>query len=117
MRALGTQIEDEALTWYLTTYPSQFVTRNYFSRSGEIDLIVEDQIGAKRELVFVEVKYRKEGSMVQAYESLSTEKKRRLWRAIQHYLARYRGSATSMRVDFLAKDGINWTHFRDIRLF
>lgn len=115
-RAQGTHAEDEALRFYLDRHRSRLVTRNYYSRSGEIDLVFEDKTLRGPELVFVEVKSRKAHSLVAAIDCLSPAKKRRLTRAIQHYLARYRGPAQTMRVDLLAQDGGEWAHIKSIAL-
>ncbi len=115
-RQLGTQAEEEACAWYLKQGPSRLIARNYFTRSGEIDLIFEDKLASGVELVFVEVKSRKENSYLGALDSLSAVKKRRLKRAVLHFLSRYTGAAQTIRVDLLAQDGGVWTHLKSIEL-
>ena len=57
--------------------------RNFFSRWGEIDLVMEDA----EQLVFIEVKYRRNGNYGDAVEMLGTYKKQRLLMAARYYLA------------------------------
>lgn len=71
--------------------------RNYRCKAGEIDLIVDD----KGTLVFVEVRYRGHTSLVSSEESVTPTKQRRLIRAAQHYLLRYRVDSPC-RFDVLA---------------
>ncbi len=114
----GKTTEDEALEFFLQRFPrAELLIRNFRCKTGEIDLIFEIDRASGSELVFVEVRGRKKDAWVSAGESLSqTEKPRRLKRAIEYYLCTYRGTAKTMRVDLLAKDGEAWTHFQDIRL-
>lgn len=72
-------------------------TRNYRCKAGEIDLIAEHQ----GTLVFVEVRYRGQTSLVTSEESVTPTKQRRLIRAAQHYLLRYRQDCPC-RFDVLA---------------
>lgn len=60
----------------------RIVARGYRCRRGEIDLIAKHQ----ETLVFVEVRYRRDG-LVSAAESIDRAKMRRIALAAQHYLA------------------------------
>lgn len=76
--------------------------RNYFSRWGEIDLIMED----REHLVFIEVKYRRNGNYGHAVEMLGKNKQRRLIRAARYYLAcNPKFQQRPCRFDFVAIQG------------
>lgn len=81
--------------------------RNYRCKTGEIDLIMElgDQI------VFVEVRMRRNPSFGTAAETVDRRKQQRLIRTAQHYLQRYRFDNRPCRFDIIAIDGdqqIEW---------
>lgn len=67
---------------YLEGRGLDFIEANYRCRSGEIDLIMDDD-GA---LVFVEVRYRRNRDFGGALESIDAGKQRRLRTAAAHYL-------------------------------
>ncbi|MFZ2300813.1 MAG: YraN family protein [Gallionella sp.] len=69
---------------YLRKQGLKPVAENYRSRFGEIDLIMQD--GA--ELVFVEVRLRRNADFGGAAASIDTRKQQRLIRTAQQYLAR-----------------------------
>lgn len=71
--------------------------RNYRCKAGEIDLIAEH----RGTLVFVEVRYRGQASLVSSEESVTLTKQRRLIRAAQHYLLHH-GPDRPCRFDVLA---------------
>lgn len=77
----GRRAEDRARR-YLADRGLAFVEANYRCRSGEIDLIMEEQ----STLVFVEVRYRKDEKFGGALESIDFAKQRRLRAAAEHYL-------------------------------
>ncbi len=56
--------------------------RNYHSRYGEIDIIAEND----DEILFVEVKTRKESSVVRPYEYVNTAKQRKIFITASIYL-------------------------------
>ncbi len=68
---------------YLQRQGLKPVARNYRSRFGEIDLIMQD--GAT--LVFVEVRLRRNGNFGGAAASIDAPKQQRLVRTAQQYLA------------------------------
>lgn len=68
---------------YLQRQGLKPVERNYRSRFGEIDLIMED--GGT--VVFVEVRLRRNGDFGGAAASIGAHKQQRLIRTAQHYLA------------------------------
>ncbi|WP_345812546.1 YraN family protein [Paraburkholderia sp. PREW-6R] len=63
----------------------RFVARNVVCRGGEIDLVMRDRDGA---LVFIEVRARAQRQYGGAAASVGWQKKQRIVRAAQHYLAR-----------------------------
>lgn len=105
-RKLGMRIEDKACQ-YLERTGYRIVHRNFISPYGEIDIIAMDETV----LVFVEVRYRRPGSLVTSVESLEPRKIRKLKLAIRDFLSagfrilgygfRYDG----MRVDLCAASG------------
>ncbi|OFZ18929.1 MAG: hypothetical protein A2X94_13325 [Bdellovibrionales bacterium GWB1_55_8] len=116
-RDLGIRAEEDALVWLLNCYRMRLLLRNFRCKVGEIDLILEEELpDGERELVFVEIRSRAEGSWVSALESVSFSKRRKLKRAIGMFLLRYDGRAKSARVDVLAQNGGAWEHIRNIRM-
>ena len=79
----GASAEDIACT-YLQKRGLRLVTRNFRCRSGEIDLIMRDG----EDLVFVEVRYRKQDAFGSAAETISAGKKARIIRTASYYLQR-----------------------------
>ena len=67
---------------YLLLCGLQFVENNYLCKSGEIDLIMRDQA----QLVFVEVRYRKQNKFGSPLETVTYSKQQKLIRAANHYL-------------------------------
>lgn len=82
MTGRGAQAEQWA-AHYLQKQGLKLVERNYRSRFGEIDLIMQD--GAT--LVFVEVRLRKNGDFGGAAASIDIHKQQRLIRTSQQYLS------------------------------
>ena len=74
--------------------------RNYKCRRGEIDLIMQ----AGNQLVFVEVRYRKNPRYGSAAESVTADKQARIIRAANHYLQRLPGER-ACRFDVVAISG------------
>ncbi|HCN89782.1 MAG TPA: YraN family protein [Oxalobacteraceae bacterium] len=96
--------EDAALT-HLTQHGLRLVQCNFRCKAGEIDLVMQD--GAT--LVFVEVRKRADARHGGAAASVTVAKQRRLIRAAQFYLQRYR-MPPACRFDVVAIDGdaMNW---------
>lgn len=80
-RAFGEQQEKLAAR-YLSEQGLQLICMNYQNKLGEIDLIMR----TPRELVFVEVRYRRSSIFGSAVESVDRRKQRKLWRTAQCYL-------------------------------
>lgn len=81
MRLWGDYWESVALK-YLKTKKLIKIKRNFNCKLGEIDLIMQDQ----QNLVFVEVKYRKNDDWVSASESVTLSKQRKIIKAAQYFL-------------------------------
>lgn len=70
------------------------VARNYSCKLGELDLIMRDQ----KQLVFVEVRYRKSNRFGSPLESITAAKQRKVRAAAQLYLKQI-GQQPSVRFD------------------
>jgi putative endonuclease len=87
------------------------LARNWHCRGGELDLVMRDG----SELVFVEVRRRKQGAFGGGLESIDAGKRRRLIHAAETYLARER-CVPPCRIDVVAIDEIDGTlHIEWIR--
>ncbi len=96
---MGSASEDRACA-YLQQQGLVLVTRNYRCRLGELDLIMQDG----ENLVFVEVRYRRQAWYGGALASVDAHKQRRLIAAAKHYLA-YHPTDAPCRFDVIAMDG------------
>ncbi len=76
-------LAEDAAAEFLAARGLRMVTRNYRCRFGEIDLIMRDGTT----LVFVEVRYRRNGTFGGARESITAAKREKLLRTARHYLA------------------------------
>jgi len=95
--------ESRAAAW-LDAQGVRTIAQGYRCRLGEIDLIGDDG----HDLVFVEVRARKQDSLGTALESVGPAKQRRIVRATRHYLMRNpRAQARHIRFDVVAFDGID----------
>jgi putative endonuclease len=97
-RAKGAEAEAYALK-YLQQHGLILITQNFYSRFGEIDLIMRD----KESLVFVEVRARKK-SISDGIESISISKQRKLVKAANYYLVKL-GRDIACRFDAFIIDG------------
>jgi len=77
----GKQAEEQA-RMYLEKRGLIFVEANFFSREGEIDLIMKHA----DQLVFIEVKYRKNTAYGSGFEVVNKIKQRKIIQAARHYL-------------------------------
>lgn len=80
-RETGARAEDFA-AGILQKKGSEILTRNYYTPYGEIDLIVRDGDC----IAFVEVKARREGSMVRPAQAVDRRKQRRIAQSAVCYL-------------------------------
>lgn len=93
-RDKGAQVEQEVCR-YLQQQGLTLIRRNYHSRGGEIDLIMQHN----EVLVFVEVRYRKSSRFGSAIESVNHSKQKRLIHAATHYLQHHPSRQQSCRFD------------------
>lgn len=92
---VGKLKEDEACQ-FLEAMGYRVVERNFRTRTGEIDIVA--RLGET--LVFVEVRYRREGCLVTAAESVTARKAWRIRSAVERYLAVRRiPDGTPVRID------------------
>ncbi|HID45436.1 MAG TPA: YraN family protein [Chromatiaceae bacterium] len=78
------------------------VDRNFRCKSGEIDLIMQDEDA----LVFVEVRYRSHTGFGSAIDSVTPAKQQKLLRSAQHYLQQL-GHTPACRFDIIGIDREN----------
>lgn len=83
MTGKGVQAEQHAAA-YLQRHGLRLLAQNYRSRSGEIDLVMQDG----DTLVFVEVRLRSHADFGGAAGSIDQHKQRRIVRTAEHYLAK-----------------------------
>jgi putative endonuclease len=93
----------ESRAWrYLQARGLRLLHRNYRSRRGEIDLVVQD----KDSLVFVEVRYRRQSRFGSAAESVDRRKQTKLIACARHYMQTHPETARqSCRFDVVSISG------------
>ena len=100
-RKLGAEKELLAAE-YLKANGYQILEQNYFTRSGEIDLIAKES----GYLVFLEVKYRKDTVTGHPEEAVTYQKQQRIIRAARYYMLTHGfGEYTPCRFDVVAITG------------
>ena len=103
-KQIGVLAEDLAYN-YLIGLGLRCIRRNFYSRFGEIDLIMQDGDTS----VFVEVRKRSSGNAF-ANESITLAKQRKLVKTAQYYLMKL-GKDVNCRFDAViidANDNIEW---------
>ena len=97
-RIQGTQAEDQACR-FLLARGLRLIDRNYHCRHGEIDLIMQDADN----LVFIEVRYRRQHRYGSGAESVDRRKQLRIVHCAADYLYRHpRAAALAARFDVVA---------------
>ena len=93
----------ETRAWhYLQARGLQLLQRNYRSKRGEIDLVMQDTDS----LVFVEVRYRSQSQFGSALESVDRRKQARLIACARHYIQTYPEAASQpCRFDVVSING------------
>ncbi len=81
MRLIGKKIEGLA-ELFLIKNKQTFVERNFYSRFGEIDLIMQDG----DTLCFVEVRHRKSAKFGSAAESITIPKQKKIQKTALHFI-------------------------------
>ncbi len=97
----GNKAEDEAYQ-YLLTQGYQLIEKNFSTKAGEVDLIMQDG----ESTVFIEVRYRKNADFGGATESVTPKKQQRIIKAALAYTQRY-APQSSLRFDVIAIEGDN----------
>ena len=77
---------------YLMTQGLQYVASNYQCRAGEIDLIFRQD----QQLIFVEVKNRKNHAFGSPLESVTTNKQKKIILAAKHFLVSHNEPSTTL---------------------
>ena len=105
-RKTGSEYEEKAAT-FLKEQGIFILETNFRCRFGEIDLIARD----KNTLVFLEVKYRKNGSCGSPLEAVDWRKQRTICKVSDYYRVRHQiTDSTPMRYDVIGIGGedITW---------
>jgi putative endonuclease len=105
----GQAAEEKALG-YLQGKGLRLLNRNYRCKSGEIDLVMQQN----NTLVFVEVRYRQSSHFGSAAESVTSSKQRKLLLTANHYLQK-NGLDRPCRFDVVAIGGKNQTEIEWIQ--
>lgn len=109
------QIAEQAAKKFLQINGLIFIEQNFYSRWGELDLIMKEQ----DTLVFIEVKYRKSNLFGGAISAVSYKKQQKLIKTAAIYLQQqglneyntaYRFDVVAIEgnTDNIAKSQINW---------
>lgn len=96
----GPWAEDQALA-HLSGRGLRLLERNFRCPRGEIDLVMADG----RQLVFVEVRYRRGSGFGDGAESVDRRKQGRLLTAARYYLQDRNGPESACRFDVVAITG------------
>lgn len=91
-------IAEEQACKYLLKQGLKLLTRNFRCKLGEIDLIMQDN----NELVFVEVRCRKNNNFGTSAESVTSSKQKKLLRAAEYYLSQMNDNDRLCRFDVIA---------------
>lgn len=85
-RKIGTNAEHIAKC-YLSANSLQFITNNYYTKHGEIDLIMLDSVSSSSNLVFIEVRYRKNNNYGHPIETISKKKQGKLIKSAYRFIS------------------------------
>ena len=85
---------------YLKQNGLKLIDKNFYSRYGEVDLIMQDQ----DTLVFIEVRYRKNLDYGGALESVTPAKQKKIQTTALYYMQK-KGSEYNSRFDVVALTG------------
>ncbi|WP_394221513.1 YraN family protein [Alteromonas gracilis] len=98
----GSAAEDKACN-YLMEQGLTLLCRNYRTRRGELDIVMQDG----NTVVCIEVKYRKRNQFGSALEFVTAKKLQRIQAAFDFYLLDngINPASTSLRIDVIAIDG------------
>ena len=107
----GNAAEDKACK-YLTEQGLTLLCRNYHTRRGELDIVMQDG----HTIVCIEVKYRKRNQFGSALEFVTAKKLQRIQAAFDFYLLDngLNPASTPLRIDVIAIDGSNLQWLRNV---
>ncbi|TKB03207.1 YraN family protein [Alteromonas portus] len=107
----GNAAEDKACK-YLTEQGLTLLCRNYHTRRGELDIVMQDG----HTIVCIEVKYRKRNQFGSALEFVTAKKLQRIQAAFGFYLLDngLNPVSTPLRIDVIAIDGSNLQWLRNV---
>ena len=101
-RIKGDDKERLAEDYLVTANGFSLIERNFLCKSGEIDLIMQDQ----DYLVFIEVRYRENREFGGALASITAGKQKKLRRAAEYYLLQHFGNTPpACRFDVVGIEG------------
>ena len=80
--SLGRKAEQQAAQWLKFNYGYQLLSKNWRTRTCEIDLVMKEE----QTIHFIEVKYRKNSSSGYGLESISKTKLNRMQKSTQEWL-------------------------------
>lgn len=102
------QLAEQTALKYLLKNKLKLITQNWQCRFGEIDLIMLDQ----KQLVFIEVRFRKTSSYADAAESVHQFKQQKLIKTAEYFLSlEQKFNRLACRFDVIAIDDsakIHW---------
>lgn len=109
-RSVGAYWEGR-VTEYLRMQGYTILYRNYRTRYSEIDIIAQD----RKELTFIEVKYRKDNSAGDPLEAVTYSKQNKIYNAARFFLKEngYDVENTSIRFDVIGILGDKITHIKN----
>ncbi len=94
------KVAEELACAFLIKQGFELITKNFYSRFGEIDLIMQDQTT----LVFIEVRYRKNLAYGGAKESITPSKQIKIQKTALSYMQK-KGREVNARFDVIAITG------------
>lgn len=94
---------------YLEGLGYKILEYNFLCRQGEIDIVAKDE----NTLVFVEVKYRKNKSMVKSVEAVNYTKQKKICKTANYYIYKKEYSDQGCRFDVIGFDGDEITHIKE----
>ena len=112
-RDLGTWGESQAVE-FLRKKDYEIIERNFYSYQGEIDIIAKD----KNELVFCEVKTRRNINYGMPAESVNYYKKKHIYETAKYYLYKNNFNNICVRFDiievYLINHNIKINHLKNV---
>lgn len=90
------------------------ITKNYFTKFGEIDIIAKD----KEEYVFIEVKTRTTESYGKPIEAVNEDKQKHILKSTKHFIYKYNIENKYIRFDiieiYINSKGTNINHIKNV---